>query len=207
METSTMTDIPSLIPKLNKTCREEKLVYRRQSCLCTRPLLKYDSNLLILDETSSALCSHYSTLRGFHQRIISISLFGFEENTIFSRSQSLKFLHQLANEIKQNYPDWILRIYHNSTIQNDIICSIECIYNHVDFCNVSSLENFDNYIPGKIWRFLPVGDELVDIIASRDLDSPITQRELNAVNEWISSGKAWHVMRDHPQHHVPMLGE
>jgi hypothetical protein len=32
------------------------------------------------------------------------------------------------------------------------------------------------------------------------------QRELEAVKEWIASGKAWHAMRDHPMHFVPMLG-
>ena len=55
--------------------------------------------------------------------------------------------------------------------------------------------------------FLPAGDGLVDIMGSRDLDSPLTKRELDAVNEWISSNKEWHSMRDHPWHVVPMLGK
>ena len=65
---------------------------------------------------------------------------------------------------------------------------IECAYNHVDFCNASALGNLgsvSDYMPPKIWRFLPAGDLLVDIMGSRDLDSPLPQRELDAVNEWV----------------------
>ena len=46
----------------------------------------------------------------------------------------------------------------------------------------------------------------VSIFLSRDLDSRITEREVAAVVEWLQSGQALHVMRDHPGHKVPMLG-
>ncbi|CAF3622861.1 unnamed protein product [Adineta steineri] len=189
--------------------KSEILSYRRSSCTCTRPLPKSNSNLLIIDESSSSLCSHYSTLRGSHQRIVSISMYGQGDNAMFTLNTSVNLLHELVSDIKKRYPNWILRIYHDLTIKNDVICSIECTYNNVDFCNTTSLSNLGNlnsYIPPKIWRFLPVGDELVDIMISRDLDSPITQRELDAVKEWILSGKAWHSMRDNPMHFVVMLG-
>ncbi|CAF1684749.1 unnamed protein product, partial [Didymodactylos carnosus] len=35
---------------------------------------------------------------------------------------------------------------------------------------------------------------------SRDLDSALTQRELDAVTEWLKSNKSFHTMRDHPYH-------
>jgi hypothetical protein len=195
---------------LNITNKEQKFFYRRPSCSCTRPLFKSNSNLSISNETSSSLCSQYSTLRGFHQRIISISMYGPRDNLLFALNTSVTFLYQLIDDMIKKYPNWILRIYHDVSINDNIICSIECAYNNVDFCNTSSLGNLgslSSYIPPKMWRFLPVGDELVDIMASRDLDSPIIQRELDAVNEWILSGKAWHAMRDHPMHNVPMLGK
>lgn len=41
----------------------------------------------------------------------------------------------------------------------------------------------------------------------RDLDSDLFEREVNAVNEWLSkSTYAFHTMRDHQQHGIPMLG-
>ena len=39
----------------------------------------------------------------------------------------------------------------------------------------------------------------------RDLDSRPSQREVNAVNEWLQSKHPFHVMRDHPGHDLPML--
>ena len=56
------------------------------------------------------------------------------------------------------------------------------------------------------WRFFPTLDPQVDILLSRDLDSRISRREVDAVTEWLESGKAVHVMRDHPGHDTPMLG-
>ena len=44
------------------------------------------------------------------------------------------------------------------------------------------------------------------VVASRDLDSPITVREQAAVNEWLSSNRSFHVMRDHPHHGRSIMG-
>jgi hypothetical protein len=195
---------------IDYTNKEQVTLYRRRTCTCTRPVLGHKSNLLVIDETSSSLCSQYSTLRGSHQRIIAISMYGPKENAMFSANASLDFLHALIIDMTKTYPDWILRIYHDASIKEDIICPLECAHNHVDFCNASALGTLgsvSDYMPPKIWRFLPAGDLLVDIMASRDLDSPLPQRELDAVNEWLSTGKAWHAMRDHPFHGVPMLGK
>ena len=179
--------------------------YRRQSCSCTRPIL---ANPLIIDETSASFCSQYATYRGFHQRVIAISIFGPRENSLFDWNTSLAFLHELINDTATVYPGWTLRVYHDTFIGNDIICPIECRYDHVDFCNATGLLGLGNvasYMPPRIWRFLPIGDAYVDIAASRDLDSPLTPRELAATNEWLATNKSWHVMRDHPLHTVPML--
>ncbi|CAF1621039.1 unnamed protein product, partial [Rotaria sordida] len=55
-----------------------------------------------------------------------------------------------------------------------------------------------------MWRYLPVGDLLVDVMISRDLDSPLTQRERAAVDEWLSMKVIFHAMRDHPRHNTPL---
>ena len=195
---------------LNIDKKEQTFMYRRRPCSCSRQLSQQDSNVLIIDETSSSLCSQYSTLRGFHQRIISISMFGFIPKSVFDRNSSITYLYQLIADMNKLYPDWTLRVYHDSTIESELVCSIECTYDNVDFCNASSLGRLgsvSSFVPPKIWRFLPAGDDHVDIMVSRDLDSPLTLRELAAVDEWISLGKAWHTMRDHPMHFVVMLGK
>jgi tetratricopeptide (TPR) repeat protein len=58
---------------------------------------------------------------------------------------------------------------------------------------------------GLFWRFLVEDDPEVDIYVVRDADSVITMKERWAVADWLQSGKAFHVMRDNPQHSELML--
>ena len=53
---------------------------------------------------------------------------------------------------------------------------------------------------GLFWRFLAEDDPEVDIYLVRDADSVMNVKERWAVADWLKSGKAFHVMRDHPQH-------
>ena len=100
--TYTHTQILLTSPPCNTTHIQRTLLYRRHSCSCTRPILKQDSDLLILDETSSSLCSRYSTLRGFHQRVIAISMYGPQENALFAMNTSVRFLHELIADMKNH---------------------------------------------------------------------------------------------------------
>ena len=76
-------------------------------------------------------------------------------------------------------------------------------------------------VMGMTWRFLPLTDPAVDIMVSRDLDSRyhlvmllvilnsrnrLTFRESSAVAEWMTSSLPFHVMRDHPDHQVEIMG-
>ena len=52
-------------------------------------------------------------------------------------------------------------------------------------------------------------------MVSRDLDSRVSPREVEAVREWLATSRTFHIMRDHPQvspktefHRIPIiLGE
>jgi len=54
-------------------------------------------------------------------------------------------------------------------------------------------------------RFFPMTHQEYDRVLVRDADSRITSREVTAVEEWIKSGKGFHVMRDHPHHVSPIM--
>ncbi len=120
----------------------------------------------------------------------------------FSLNNSLIFLQEFIYEIEQVYADgWILRVYHDKKILNQTIIShFEQRYTLIDFCNVKDI-NFD-FIPPRIWRFLPAGDEMLGAMVSRDLDSPLTPRERAAIDEWLTSNFTFHAMHDHSFHTV-----
>jgi hypothetical protein len=58
-----------------------------------------------------------------------------------------------------------------------------------------------------LWRLKPVFEyNLYDYVLCRDLDSPTSYREAQAVQDWINGGKAAHAITDSISHGIPMLG-
>ena len=110
---------------------------------------------------------------------------------------------------KKYYPDYICRFYidKNSkkelieTIKGDNVETILMEPKEYTFNNQNSRFNHS----GIFWRFLPLKEEDIDIILFRDCDSRISEREVSAVNEWLSTDKDFHIMRDHPYHPWPIL--
>ena len=145
-------------------------------------------------DSSVLTCDYFSSLkRGPNQKIISYSLFG----------KNLKYYEQLDKIIQQAklyFPDWVIRIYYDSTINEDVICKYECQVNQhgrefIDFCNVKSLKIDISHLNFYYWRWLVIGDDFVDLFVSRDVDSWIIEREYLAVTDWLRSNTLFHVMR------------
>lgn len=164
----------------------------------------YKYNISINEfEKSIFTCNMYNSLRrGPKQKIISYSLYG--KNKFYYR-----YLQELINIIKIKYPEWIVKIYHDSSIDKSIICELECAKTNnndtyldiVDFCDIESIP-FDlistwnaSYMHGMTWRWLPQGDSFIDYYASRDSDAYISQREIDSVNVWLNSNTIFHIMR------------
>jgi hypothetical protein len=56
------------------------------------------------------------------------------------------------------------------------------------------------------WRFSSFSSYPdYDYYLIRDTDSRLCPREIAATNQWIQSGRDYHLMRDHPYHNVPVL--
>ena len=149
-------------------------------------------------------CDMYNVLRrGPNSKILSYSLYGknrFYYDLIFS----------LAELVKKHYPEWIVRIHYDESIDKSIVCEIECLkhknnfnlfLDNVDFCNIEKLPQDTaktwnaHYMHGMTWRWLPIGDGFVDFVGSRDTDAWIAQRELDSVNVWMNANTVFHVMR------------
>lgn len=89
------------------------------------------------------------------------------------------------------------------------LCHISKAHPILDLCPVSSvslLPNVPSIFP-MLWRVLPTLDSQVSVLLPRDLDSLPSTRESAALTDWLlNSNLSFHVMRDHPDHGVPMLG-
>jgi hypothetical protein len=103
-----------------------------------------------------------------------------------------------AEQVKLMYPEWKARFYVGSSTDKSIVQSLK----EKDAQVIEMLEA-GNW-SGMFWRFEAASDS--DVMISRDCDSRITLREVNAVNEWLLSDKLFHIMRDHPWHNAPILG-
>jgi hypothetical protein len=99
---------------------------------------------------------------------------------------------------KKYYPDFVCRFYVSNDFAVDKV-NILKKYSEVIVVNQNGSPHMMTF------RFLPL-EENINIFLSRDTDSRIGPREAYAVKEWLDSGKAFHIIRDHPCHDVPMLG-
>lgn len=128
------------------------------------------------------------------KKIISFSLWGdipkYTEGAIRNA--------ELALEI---YPDWICRYYVGKDVPLDIIERL------IAFDNTELyIMNEPRDWTGMFWRFYAASDLDVGVMISRDVDCRLNMREKVAVDEWLSSDKDFHIMRDNHQHNVPILG-
>lgn len=103
--------------------------------------------------------------------------------------------------INEKYKDWKIYVYYANIPENilDILKNKQNTY--LFECN----HNGYNW-EGMFWRFYPIESNDIDIFLSRDADSRITDREMRFVNQWITSEKIFHIIRDHPYHRIEILG-
>lgn len=136
------------------------------------------------------------------RRAIVYSLFGFNNDpqegfTFNNFLQGLLINVRLARLI---YPDWEIVLELDQA-------SYEAYQGLFDRLPVV-LEINDNGAPlckAMLWRLKPCFHDYTHIIA-RDLDSPLTYRERQAVEHWISHNKTAHAITDSVSHTEPLMG-
>lgn len=121
-------------------------------------------------------------------KLISFSIYG--SNPKYANAAILN--SELAKEI---YPGWKCRFYVDETVPKDLIEFLSKDDNN----EVWEMPKAPGHL-GAFWRFNPLDDRNVERFIVRDTDSRLNPREADAVNEWIESGKPFHLMRDNVQH-------
>lgn len=118
------------------------------------------------------------------RNVISYSLWG-------SRKFYLEGAVENARLARVIYPDWKCRFYCDSSVPEAVIGELKRYG-----AKVVMMPPFSRAYEGLFWRFQVVNDPSVDRYLIRDADSPLTCQERVAVDEWIASGKRFHVIRD-----------
>lgn len=100
------------------------------------------------------------------------------------------------SELKETFfPGWEMRVYHNDSVPNYVLEQLEA--NNVVLINTGVEQGVCN----AMWRFAPASEK-VECFISRDCDSRLFERDAVAVQEWLDSGKCFHIIRDHPGGHA-----
>lgn len=143
------------------------------------------------------------------KKAISYSLFGFGKERAANCFDFHSYLRGLLINVRLNrliYPEW------------DIIL-------HVDQATFSAYEKLLTQIGvivkvqpdaplclAMLWRMKPIFEKMPDQtwkyshVICRDLDSPTTYREAQAVHHWIEHDKAAHAITDSVSHTIPLMG-
>lgn len=206
--------------KKSETENVENITFSLSHCPCQRTVQvtkdRVSSSNRTRDEDSSkyneTTCGYDSFLRGFNQKIIAFTFYLLPKGERPKSKKYFKGIESNLNLLQKFYPGWVIRLYHD--IQPDTgphrkLCKIACNDNNIDLCYVRQLPGNPvidaGHLHPPIWRFFPTLDPQVSLFLSRDLDSQFSDREVSAVEEWVESGQALHVMRDNPEHGVAML--
>lgn len=134
-----------------------------------------------------------SAPEGRTRDVVALSLWGTGE--IYSRGAV-----ENARLVPSLYPGWTCRVYHDDSVPPDVLVELDALGAERVVMPPGS-----GPVTGLYWRFLASDDPTVRRFICRDCDSRIGPRERAAVEAWIASGKAFHVMRDHPLHSELML--
>lgn len=123
------------------------------------------------------------------RNVIAFSLFGDDRRYLTGAMNN-------AIVVRYLYPGWTPRFY-----VDDSVPGAFCKQLGAQGAQVLKLAGdwpADRY--GLFWRFLVEDDKDVDFFLVRDADSVCNIKERAAVEDWLKSGKAFHLMRDLPIH-------
>lgn len=126
-------------------------------------------------------------------RIVSYSLWG--DNPKYTEGAVVN-----AMQVSQLYPGWTAFFYCAKTVPDDVLSRIGAAGAVVRMID----EPGDNR--SMFWRFWALDEPGVERVIFRDSDSRLSHRECVAVDEWVVSGHAGHIMRDHPWHNMLVMG-
>lgn len=127
------------------------------------------------------------------RNIIAFSLFGAKRSYIEGAIENIVAARYL-------YPEWTCRFYVDDSVPAGARKQL-----FKEGAQVKNVQGLPAARFGTFWRFLVADDADLDRYIVRDCDACLNLRERAAVEEWIDSGRHFHVMRDAVVHCELML--
>ena len=136
--------------------------------------------------------------------VVSYSLFGYDKERhpdCFDFNSYLRGLLINVRLARLLYPGWEFRVHMDAPTYEGWKELFDSLPIKVVICEAAPLTK------AMLWRLMPCFDSTVEYVICRDLDSPLTYREAQAVQYWMSrETKAAHAITDSISHTIPMLG-
>jgi len=107
-----------------------------------------------------------------------------------------------CDSYRKLFPGWRPLIFVGDSVPTLLI---EKLINDFDSHVVRMVRKVENHT-SMFWRFLAFDAVGGDAVIFRDADSRASRRERGAIDEWLASGKTFHIMRDHIAHTLPIMG-
>ena len=137
-------------------------------------------------------------------KAISYALFGYNAERHKDCFDFNSYLRGLAINIRMArliYPDWKIVLHVDNNTNEGIKDLLQRLPIEVVVCEDAPLTK------AMLWRLKPLFDTKYTHVICRDLDSPITYREAQAVQCWLENGtKTAHAITDSISHTIPLMG-
>ncbi len=141
-------------------------------------------------------------------KVICYALFGYNkerQSNCFDFNSYLRGMMMCIRVNRLLYPDWITRIETDKATYT----AFSSLFHELDKSVMFqfNINEEAQLTKAMLWRLKPLfeGEDFTHVIC-RDLDSPATYREVQAVRYWINKEKAAHAITDSVSHTIPMLG-
>ena len=109
---------------------------------------------------------------------------------------------EVSKQVGVMFPGFECWFYIHSTVPEDIVIDLLKM-DHVKIIRMDC--DLETSKP-MMWRFQAIDHPDCDIMMPRDTDTRFYLREKLAIEKWLESGKAFHIMRDCPHHWQRIMG-
>ena len=143
-------------------------------------------------------------------KVISYSLFGYNKERVENCFDFNSYLRGLMVNVRLQrllFPEWRIRLHLDQSTYNGFERFFELLSQpqHYNIIDIKICEDAE-LTKAMLWRLHPLFDDRVERFICRDLDSPLTYRDAQAVKDWENSSKTAHAITDSVSHNLPMMG-